>query len=87
MSFRRLGEGGGYTHSCASRYVKWVQLQSFRLLAHLVFKVPLTCKIFISLKESVLLVKKIRGSFKCIWSLHWGEIEGQSFKNVLLFNR
>ena len=51
------------------------------------FKVPLTCKLFISLKESVLLVKKIRGSFKCIWSLHWGEIEGQSFKNVLLFNR
>ena len=40
---------------------------------------PLTCKIFIAEKGSVLLVEKLRGTLSCKQWLHGGEIRGFSF--------
>ena len=49
-------------------------------------KVPLTCKIFIAEKGSVLLVGKLRGTFSCRQWLHGGEIRGFSFQNLSFCN-
>ena len=42
---------------------------------------PLTCKIFIAEKGSVLLVEKLRGTVSCKQWLHGGEIRGFSCQN------
>ena len=50
------------------------------------FKVPLTCKIFIAEKGSVLPVEKLRGTLSCKQWLHGGENRGFSCQNLSFCN-